>query len=315
MDIVTGGAGFIGSHLSEFLLRRGRRVRIVDNFSTGKKTNVAPLLEEFPGHCAVHDQDISNLEELKRLFDGAEIVYHQAAMTSVPQSVEDPLGCNRTNTVGTLKVLWAAREAGARKVVFASSTAVYGDSEVLPKREDMEIDPVSPYAATKYMGEVYCRLFSRMYNVPTLALRYFNVFGPRQDPQSQYAAVIPRFIARMLAGEQPTIYGDGEQSRDFVFVEDVVTANVLAAESKAHGTAVNIAYGQRFTLNQLVEMLGKSLGRSFKPIYEAPRAGDIRHSEADVSRARELLGFRPKISLPEGLERTGEWFRKQLKGA
>ena len=310
-DVVTGGAGFIGSHLCRALVKQGRYLRVVDNFLTGRSENLADLLEQHPDQCEVHRQDIRQLEELKAVFEGAEAVYHQAALTSVQQSVEDPLECNSVNVEGTLKVLEAARDAGVKKVVFATSTAVYGNSEVLPKHEEMAPEPVSPYAVTKYIGEVYGQVFSQIYQLPTLGLRYFNVFGPNQDPNSEYAAVIPRFITRVLAEKDPIIFGDGEQSRDFIFVEDVVEANLKAAQSDVQGKSVNVACGQQCTLNQLVEVLGVVVGRQLKPQYQSARPAEVRHSVADVSRARELIDFESKTSLAEGLRRTVQWFREQ----
>jgi len=310
-DVVTGGAGFIGSHLCRALVEQGRRVRVVDNFATGRSENLAPLLEQYPDQCEVCRQDIRQLEELKAVCQGAATVYHQAALTSVQQSVEDPLECNSVNVEGTLKVLLAARDGGVKKVIFATSTAIYGNSEVLPKHEAMAPEPVSPYAVTKYIGEVYGRVFSDIYQFPTLGLRYFNVFGPNQDPKSEYAAVIPRFITRALAGKDPIIFGDGEQSRDFIFVEDVVAANLRAARSDVHGKSLNVACGQQCTLNQLVEVLGEIVGRKLTPDYHPARPAEVRHSVADISLARELIGFESAISLAEGLGRTVQWFQNQ----
>ncbi len=283
----------------------------MDNFSTGKRENLAQVIQEHPGQCEIHEQDIRDLEELKRLFQGAQTIYHQAALMSVQQSIEDPLECNSVNVGGTLKVLTAARDAGVQKVVFASSTSVYGNSEDLPKREEMEADPISPYAVTKYVGELYCKIFSEIHHLPTLALRYFNVFGPNQDPKSEYAAVVPRFISRALSGESPIIYGDGEQSRDFIFVEDVVSANLLAAESKTQGRSLNIASGQSITVNELAGMLNEILELKLEPAYQPARQGDVRDSQADVTRASQLIDFDAKISVREGLCRTVEWFQKK----
>ncbi|MEE8348848.1 MAG: SDR family oxidoreductase [Acidobacteriota bacterium] len=310
-DVVTGGAGFIGSHLSQALVQQGRQVRVVDNFSTGRLENLADLLSQYPDQCQVYRQDIRQLDELKRVFEGVATVYHQAALTSVQQSVEDPLEYNSVNVEGTLKVLLAARDAGVQKVVFATSTAVYGNSEILPKHEGMTVEPVSPYAVTKYLGEVYGQVFSDIYQLPTLGLRYFNVFGPRQDPQSDYAAVVPRFITRALSGKDPIIFGDGEQSRDFIFVEDVVAANLKAAQSEVGGKSLNVACGQPFTLNQLVEVLGSIVGRRLNVDYQSARPAEVRHSVADVSQAREFIGFEAAISLADGLGRTVRWFQEQ----
>ncbi|MDA2933067.1 SDR family oxidoreductase [Acidobacteria bacterium AH-259-D05] len=310
-DVVTGGAGFIGSHICRALLKQGHSVRVVDNFSTGRRENLAQVQERYPDQCEIHRQDIRQLEELKKLFQGAGTVYHQAAMTSVQKSVEDPLDCNSVNVEGTLKVLLAARDAAVKKVIFASSTAVYGDSEVLPKHEEMKPDPISPYAVTKYMGEVYCNIFSEIYQLSTLSLRYFNVFGPNQDPESEYAAVIPRFITRALSEKPPIIYGDGEQSRDFIFVDEVVAANLMAAESQVQGLSLNIACGQRFTLNQLVKILSDIMGRELKPEYQAPRPAEVRHSVADIALAGKMIGFQPRSSFSQGLRQTVEWFQEK----
>ncbi len=314
-DVVTGGAGFIGSHLCRALLTQGRKVRILDNFSTGTRENLAQIQKQHPDQCEVYEQDIRELSELKKLFQEAGTIYHQAAITSVQRSVEDPLECNSVNVEGTLKVLVAAKNAGAQKVIFASSTSVYGDSERLPKREEMKPEPISPYAVTKYVGELYCKIFSDIHGLPTLALRYFNVFGPNQDPKSEYAAVVPRFISRILAGESPIIYGDGEQSRDFIFVEDVVAANLLAAASDVRGTHLNVACGQEFTVNEVARMINEILGLDLEPIYESARLGDVRRSEADISQASKLIAFKPRCSLHNGLSQTVEWFQKKNEGA
>lgn len=314
-DVVTGGAGFIGSHLCRALLRQGRSVRILDNFSTGTRENLEQIQEQHPDQCEVYQQDIRELSELKKLFKKAGTIYHQAAITSVQKSVEDPLGCNSVNVEGTLKVLVAAKDAGVQKVIFASSTSVYGDSERLPKKEEMKPEPISPYAVTKYVGELYCKIFSEIHELPTLALRYFNVFGPNQDPKSEYAAVVPRFISRTLIGESPIIYGDGEQSRDFIFVEDVVAANLLAAASDVQGAHLNIACGQAVTVNEVARMINGILGLELEPIYEPARLGDVRRSEADISQASKLIGFNPKFSLRNGLGKTVEWFQKKNRGS
>jgi len=310
-DVVTGGAGFIGSHLARALLEQGRRVRIVDDLSTGQKARIDDLLVERGDRCEFREQDIRDLDALADTFAGAEVVYHQAALPSVPRSVADPISSNAANVDGTLNVFVAARDAGVRKVVYASSSSVYGDSKELPKHESMPLDPLSPYAVTKCVGEMYGRVFSNLYGLGTVGLRYFNVFGPAQDPKSQYAAVIPKFITRMLAGESPVVYGDGEQSRDFTFIDNVVAANQCAARSAASGIALNIACGDRFTLNQLVGALNEILGTSIEPVYEDPRPGDVKHSQAAIDRATEAIGFAPKIGFEEGLRRTVEFFRGQ----
>jgi UDP-glucose 4-epimerase len=308
-DVVTGGAGFIGSHLARALLAQGRRVRILDDLSTGKRERVTPLLQRFT-RCEFLEQDVRDLDGLRDAFAGAEFVYHQAALPSVPRSVKDPVASNAANVDGTLNVFVAARDARVRKVVYASSSSVYGDSKELPKRENMPFNPLSPYAITKCVGEMYGGVFARLYGLETVGLRYFNVFGPAQDPTSQYAAVIPRFITRMLRGERPVIYGDGEQSRDFTYVDNVVAANQCAARSKAGGIAVNVACGERYTLNRLVAVLNDILGTRIEPVYEDGRPGDVKHSQADVALAAEAIGFRSGTGFEEGLRHTVEFFRK-----
>jgi UDP-glucose 4-epimerase len=311
VNVVTGGAGFIGSHLCRSLLRRGGKVRVIDTFLTGKEENLSDILDLYGDQCEVIREDIRQEGVLPRAFSGADTVFHQAAITSVQRSVDNPVETNSVNVGGTVKVLWAAQQAGVRKVVFATSTSVYGDSPELPKKEEMDPDPLSPYAASKYAGEVFSAVFSKIYGLQTVALRYFNVFGPHQDPNSEYAAVIPRFITRMLAGDRPVVYGDGEQSRDFVFVEDVVAANLAAADSEVRHAVINIGTGESWTLNRLVEILNETLHTSLEPVYQPPRQGEVRHSEADVSLARKLIGFTPTIPFAEGLRRTVEWFQKR----
>jgi UDP-glucose 4-epimerase len=311
---VTGGAGFIGSHICRRLVARGDQVRIIDNFSTGRKANIADLCAAYPARCEVFERDIRDLSALCRILQGVEAVFHQAAITSVQRSVEEPLETNSVNVEGTLKVFEAAREAHVKRVVFASSTSVYGDSEELPKVESMQPRPLSPYAASKYAGEVFGAVYSKTFLLPVVSLRYFNVFGPRQDPASEYAAVIPKFVTRMLRGLPPLVFGDGEQSRDFVYVDDVVSANLLATDGDSLGMAVNIAAGQRFSLNRLAEILNDILGMSLEPIHDAPRLGEVRHSQADISLARARLGFIPSVSFQEGLRRTVDWFRTQHAG-
>jgi nucleoside-diphosphate-sugar epimerase len=308
-DVVTGGAGFIGSHLARALVKQGRRVRIVDDLSTGQKQRIADLLADHGDLCEFREQDIRDLDAMADTFAGAEVVYHQAALPSVPRSVNDPVSSNAANVDGTLNVFVAARDAGVRKVVYASSSSVYGDSKELPKRESMPFNPLSPYAITKCVGEMYGRVFSSLYGLGTVGLRYFNVFGPAQDPTSQYAAVIPKFITRMLKGESPIIYGDGEQSRDFTFIENVVVANQCAARSAASGIAVNIACGERYTLNQLVAQLNEILDTRIEPVYDDPRPGDVKHSQAGIERAAEAIGFSPEVGFEEGLRATVDFFR------
>ena len=310
-DIVTGGAGFIGSHICRALLEEGRSVVALDNFSTGKSKNIQGLVQKFGQQFRVLDQDIRDGDALGKAFEGAETIFHHAAQPSVQRSVENPVSANSVNGEGTLRVLVAARDAGVAKLVFASSSSVYGDSDTLPKVEEMTPNPMSPYALTKCVGEMYCKVFTQIYGLPTIALRYFNVFGPRQDPNSEYSAVIPRMVTRMLDGQRPIIYGDGEQSRDFTFVRDVVRANLMAAQSDAKGISVNIACGNRYSLNQLVKSLNQVLGSSLEAIYEPTRLGDVRHSEAGIALAEETIRFKPSTSFPEGLQRTVEWFQEK----
>lgn len=310
LDIVTGGAGFIGSHLTRALLERGRRVRIIDNLATGDIQRISGLLESHGDRCTFLEEDIRDIEALRKAMQGAEVVYHQGAVPSVPRSVADPLTSNAANVDGTLNVFLAAHEAGVRKVVYASSSSVYGNTRELPKHEGLPLTPLSPYAVTKCAGEMYGRVFSELFELPTVGLRYFNVFGPSQDPDSTYAAVIPRFITRMLNGEAPIIYGDGEQSRDFTFVDNVLEANVRAADSDASGISVNIACGKRFTLNELVRTLNRILATEIEPRYEAARSGDVRDSQADIQLATRTIGYQVQLAFEEGLERTVEWFRR-----
>lgn len=298
--VVTGGAGFIGSHLVRALAERGDQVVVIDNLSTGKESNLEPVADR----CRLVVGDIRQRDVLLQEFQDVEVVFHQAAMVSVQKSVEDPLECHEVNVRGTLNVLECARHRGVRQVVFASTCAIYGDSEVLPKHEELPPCPLSPYAVSKLVDEQYALLYRRLYGLPVQPLRYFNVFGPGQDPSSDYAAVIPRFISRMLAGERPVIFGDGEQTRDFVYVGNVVQANLLAADRDSSGHPVNIGSGTSYSLNHLVSILNGILGTSLEPEYREPRPGDVRHSRADVSLARQILGFAPAVGLTEGLEET-----------
>ena len=312
--IVTGGAGFIGSHLAHELLERGYKVTIVDDLSTGKWENIADLLSPSfaisgVSHSSAKEYDvdfvegsITNLPLLRELFRGVVYVFHQAAIPSVPRSIENPQASHEANITGTLNVLLAARDSGVRKVVYASSCAVYGDAPASPKREDMIPNPQSPYAVTKLAGEYYCRVFQQVYGLSTACLRYFNVYGPRQDPNSQYAAVIPRFVDRVSRGKPPVIFGDGEQTRDFIFVKDVAEANILAAESDAGGV-FNIGKGEILSINRLAERIISLIGKRVVPIHQEPRPGDIKHSLADISRAAGF-GYAPRYSLEEGLAET-----------
>ena len=299
--LVTGGGGFIGSHLVDRLLAEGRDVRVLDNFATGKRENLLDRLDEIE----LVEGDVQSYERAHTAMRDVEVVFHQAALPSVPRSVQDPLTSNATNVTGTLNVLLNARDADVRRVVFASSSSVYGANPELPKREDMATFPIAPYAVAKQAAESYCRSFTRVFGLETVALRYFNVFGPRQDPLSQYSAVIPNFITAALDGREPVIFGDGEQSRDFTYIDNVVEANICAmgAEGVA-GATFNVAAGERTSLNRLIELVAEITGRPMNPRYEDPRPGDVRHSEADVSRARTELGYEPRVSLEEGLRRT-----------
>jgi len=306
--LVTGAAGFIGSHLSEGLLDRGYRVRGVDTFETGTRQALEPLVDREGFSFA--EVDIRDTAGVAAVVDGVDYVFHQAAVASVPRSIEEPVKATDINCTGTATVLDAARNADVDTVVVASSSAVYGSSEELPKVESMAVQPESPYALSKHYTEQLAVQCSELYDIDTVALRYFNVFGPRQDPEGEYAAVIPKFIELMVNGERPVIYGDGEQSRDFVFVEDVVRANVLAAEGDATGVAVNVAAGERITINELVARLNDVLGTDIEPKYDDPRPGDVRHSVADLELAQEALGYQPEVKFREGLEQTAEWFEE-----
>jgi UDP-N-acetylglucosamine/UDP-N-acetyl-alpha-D-glucosaminouronate 4-epimerase len=304
--LVTGGAGFIGSHICERLLKEGQSVRVLDNFFSGKESN----LESIGGDVDLIRGDIRDARTVAEAVKGVDIVFHEAALGSVPRSVADPLTTHEVNITGTLNVLVAARDAGVRRVVYASSSSVYGDTEVLPKHEAMTGQPLSPYALSKLAGEHYISVFKRVYGFEAVALRYFNIFGPRQDPESQYAAVIPRFVMALLEGRQPVIYGDGLQSRDFTYVENVVEANLLASEAEgAAGRAFNVACGGRYSLLELLDNLKKALGSSIEPIHEAARAGDVRDSQASIEAAQEALGYRVKVDFDEGLRRTVEWYQ------
>ncbi len=301
--LITGGAGFIGSNLARELVTNNQ-VTIIDNLFTGRKENIADLIDK--GSAKFIEGSITDTNLLNRAFRGVDYVFHQAAIPSVPRSVKDPLASNNANITGTLNVLIAARDNGIKKVAYASSSSVYGDTPVLPKREDMKPNPLSPYAITKLAGEYYCLVFHQVYGLPTVALRYFNVYGPRQDPNSQYAAVIPKFITSILEDKPPTVFGDGTQSRDFTFVKDVVQANILAAESNATG-AINIGAGQQNTIDRLAQIINKIIGRNLTPIHEEPLTGDAKHSLADISKAKEI-GYEPKYDLERGLHETIRWF-------
>lgn len=304
--LVTGGAGFIGSNIVQLLLEKGKRVRVLDNFSTGRRENLAPFARD----VELVEGDIRDPRAVGKALAGVSFVSHQAALPSVTRSVEDPYTSNQVNIDGTLNVLIAARDAGVKRLVFASSSSVYGNNPVLPKREDMPPSPLSPYAVGKIAGEYYCGVFNRLYGLPCTALRYFNVFGPRQDPRSQYAAVIPNFFGALCAGEPALIDGDGEQSRDFTFVRNVAEANALALDSGLEGGEVlNIACGAATTVNELYRLISATVGVSIPARRGPARQGDVRHSLADCSRARELLRFEPSVDLAEGLRITAGYYR------
>ena len=311
--LVTGGAGFIGSNLVEALLRSGEDVRALDDFSTGRRENLASAADwarAGGGRFEMLEGDVRDAETCRRAVAGVDHVLHEAAIPSVQRSVTDPLASNAVNVSGTLNLLVAARDAAVRRFVFASSSSLYGESPTLPKVETMPPAPISPYAVQKLAAESYCQVFHRLYGTPTVALRYFNVFGPRQDPRSEYSAVIPRFIAALRDGGRPTVYGDGEQTRDFTYVANVVQANLRActAPEEALGEAYNVACEERISLNELLRLLGGILGCVPDPDYREPRPGDVKHSLADIGRARERLGYRPDVELRDGLRRTVEAF-------
>jgi len=304
--VITGGAGFIGSNLAEVLaLAPNNEVCVVDDLSTGRVENlpIASGIEFIKG-------SITDLQLMNEVLADADFVFHQAALPGVQRSIEDPAHTNEVNIRGTLNVLMAARDAGVKKVIYASSSSVYGDTPELPNREGMTPNPLSPYAVTKLVGEYYCKVFNDVYGLNTISLRYFNVYGPRQDPHSEYAAVIPRFVSRVLRGEPPIIYGDGQQTRDFTFVKDVVNANILAMNSDATGV-YNIASGRMISIQELATLITRLTGRDsdLEPVFDKPRKGDVRHSLADISQARAVMGYKPEYSLERGLEETLRWFK------
>jgi len=305
--LITGGAGFIGSNLTEELVRRGRQVRVFDNFSTGRRENLGDFLDKIE----IIEGDLRNYHNVREAVEGMDFVLHQAALPSVPRSVSDPISSNDVNVSGTLNLLHAAKDAKVKRLVFASSSSVYGDSPTLPKHENMVPDPLSPYAVSKLAGEKYCQVFSRIYGLHTVSLRYFNVFGPRQNPDSQYSAVIPKFIKAILFDQRPVIFGDGEQSRDFTYISNTVEANILAAEAECPpGMVMNCAVHQRTNLNELVEMINKILGKNIQPLYEKPRPGDVKHSFADISLLKKTLNYEPGVLFEEGLRRTIRWYQQ-----
>jgi nucleoside-diphosphate-sugar epimerase len=305
--LVTGGAGFIGSNIVEELVRRGERVRVLDDFSTGKRANLSTFLESIE----LVEGDLRDPSAVRRAVEGVDYILHQGALPSVQRSVDNPLASHAVNATGTLNLLVAAREAGVKRVVYAASSSVYGDSPTLPKQEDMIPRPKSPYAVSKLAGEQYCRAFTEVYGLETVCLRYFNVFGPRQDPTSQYSGVIPLFITAMLQGGSPTVHGDGLQSRDFSYISNVVHANLLAAAAPgAAGRVFNVACGQRYTLLDMIAALNDILGTQTEPVHTEPRVGDVRHSLADISAAQEALGYRVLVDFVDGLRQTVAWYRE-----
>ena len=306
--LVTGGAGFIGSSLVRALLARGDRVRVIDNFFSGKRENLA----EVAGDIELLEGDIRDEAAVARACAGIDLVFHQAAIPSVPRSLADPIASNEANITATLKVLWEAKRAGVRRVVYAASSSAYGDTPTLPKIETMKPAPLSPYAVAKLAGELYCQVFAGAYQLETVALRYFNVFGARQDPKSEYAAVIPRFVTAGLAGAGVTIFGDGTQSRDFCYIENTVEANLAASIAPAKevsGRVFNIACGAATTLNDVVRMIAETIGHEIPITYAPSRVGDVKHSLADITAARTHLGYKAAVSFPEGLDRTIAWYR------
>ncbi|MDB5033653.1 MAG: hypothetical protein JWQ98_894 [Chlorobi bacterium] len=311
--LVTGGAGFIGTNIVRGLIERGDRVRVLDNFATGKREN----LKDIPDGVELIEGDIRSYHLVREAVEGVDVVFHEAALPSVPRSIKDPITTHEVGTNGTLNILQAARDCGVRRIVFAGSSSVYGNTQVLPKHEGLMPAPLSPYAVSKLTGENYCRVFFQLYGLETVALRYFNVFGPRQDPTSQYSAVIPKFIELMRAGERPTIYGDGEQSRDFTYIDNVVHANILAAttDTGVAGEVFNVACGERTTLNQLVAALNGTLGTSVEPMYTERKMGDVQHSFASIEKFRLATGYTPLVGFEEGVRRTAAWYCTREAGA
>ncbi|MBN2019118.1 MAG: SDR family oxidoreductase [Sedimentisphaerales bacterium] len=307
--LVTGGAGFIGSNICSKLVSEGCFVRVVDNLLTGKKTNLAPVFDKIE----FIEADMGDPEVAKRAMKGIDVVLHQGALPSVPRSVDDPAATHRHCVDATFTLLLAARDSNVKRFVYAASSSAYGDTPTLPKVETMPVNPLSPYAAAKLMGEYYCSVFYKVFGLETISLRYFNVFGPHQDPTSQYAAAIPAFVTAILKDNPPTIYGDGEQSRDFTHVDNVVEANLLAARAKqTTGDVVNIACGEAVTVNEIIKMINDLVGKSVKPIYAPARKGDVKHSLADITLATKLIGFKPVVSFQEGLKKAIEWYRDNL---
>lgn len=310
--LVTGGGGFIGSNLTEALLKKGCVVRVLDNFSTGKRENLI-FDKKYPS-LEIIEGDICDLKTCQKAVRKVDYVFHQAALPSVQRSIEDPEASNAINVGGTLNILLAAREEKVKRVIYASSSSIYGDTPTLPKHEEMNPTPLSPYALQKYVGEQYCRLFHQLYGLETISLRYFNIFGPKQDPNSLYSAVIPKFIDALIHDRAPTIFGDGKQSRDFTYIENVVRANLLAMSARRlHGEAVNVACGKRTSLNRLFNILKEILGSAQSPIYEEARKGDVRHSLADIRKAKEVVSYAPVVEIEVGLKKTVEFFREVMR--
>jgi len=307
--LVTGGAGFIGSNICHKLLAQGCFVRIIDNLLTGKKENLADIIEKIDFIQA----DMGDYELARAAMDDVDVVLHQGALPSVPRSVDDPAATHQHCLNATFTLLLAARDAGIKRFVYASSSSAYGDTPTLPKIETIQPEPLSPYAAAKLAGEYYCTVFSRVYGLETISLRYFNVFGPHQDPTSQYAAAIPAFVTAMLKEVPPTIYGDGEQSRDFSYIDNVVEANLLAARAKkTSGEVINIACGQAITVNETIDIINELLGKNIKPIYTAPRPGDVKHSLADITLAKKTIGYESIVPFKQGLQRSIDWYGNNL---
>ena len=307
--LVTGGAGFIGSNICTKLISQGCFVRVIDNLLTGKKSNLAAVSDKIE----FIEADMGSPDAARAAMKGIDVVLHQGALPSVPRSVDDPAATHRHCVDATFTLLLAARDAKVKRFVYAASSSAYGDTPTLPKVETMPVNPLSPYAAAKLMGEYYCSVFYKVFGLETISLRYFNVFGPHQDPTSQYAAAIPAFVTSILKDKQPTVYGDGEQSRDFTYVDNVVEANLLAAKAKqTKGEVVNIACGEAITVNAIIDMINNIVGKKIKPTYVPSRKGDVKHSLADISQAKKLLGFKPVVSFKDGLEKAIEWYRANL---
>lgn len=308
--LVTGGAGFIGSHLTTALVKRGEAVRVLDNFATGKRENLDPIIKQIE----LVEGDLRNPDDCLRACSGIDIIFHEGAVPSVPKSVQDPVTSHQANIDGTFNLLEAARISKCRRIVFAASSSAYGDAVALPKREDQLPVPLSPYGVQKLAGEMYLKAYYECFGLETISLRYFNVFGPRQDPKSQYAAAIPAFVTSILADRSPIVYGDGEQTRDFTYIDNVVHANLMASEApKICGQCVNIACGDRISINRIIARINECLGKNVPIRYEPTRAGDVKHSLADISLAKQIIGYEPQISFDEGLKRSIDWYKNNWK--